>query len=220
MKSLNNILEWLSILVMLTTLVFSLIHRNKKNLFLIQIYIIVSLILNVLLKMLEYMPENKFTSYYSSLLVNIYSIIEITLISLFLLPLVNGRKSKATIKILYLIYISICATIFIAFKDGIFANMSLIFGLENLFIAVPCLLYIFEMIKSDDTIDLKSNSNFIAVCGIFFYFCITIPFFFANYSALRLGLYKFFSLLNTTFYILLFVSFLKAYLCPLQESRN
>jgi hypothetical protein len=218
MEILNNILELISIIVMVVTLAFSLIHRNKRNLFIIQLYIIISLIINVLLKILEYQTEKQISLKYASMLIKIYSIIEFTLLCLFFLRLIKGKKSRNTLKILYSIYVSIFFAISIIFKNAIFLNMSPIYGLENIFIAIPALLYIFEMVKSDDIVDLKSSSEFIAVCGILFYFSVTTPYFFYNHDALRFGLLQLFSLLNTIFYILLFTSFLKAYLCPTQGS--
>lgn len=220
MVSITNLTEWLMIIVIFITMVISIKYGNKKNLLLVQLYIIFSLVFNVLFKVLEYFFDSDFSNRYISMLMKIYSIIEISLICLFLIRLVNRKKSKTVIKTLYIFYISIWSIIFVFFKNALFFNFSPMYGLENLFIVIACMLYIFEIVRSDEIIDLKSNSNFIAVSGIFFYFSISIPYFFIAYSATRLGLIQIFSLLNLVFYILLFISLLKAYLCPLQKSRN
>jgi hypothetical protein len=147
-------------------------------------------------------------------------VLEISFMYLFLYGLIRGDKFRVIIKFLYSLYILICTIIWVVIKKGIFITIPSLFGIENLFIIMPCLFYLYEMIKSDDIIDFKTDSNFMATCGILFYFSTTTPYFFGAYSLFKLGLYEFFSLMNTVFYMLLFISFLKAYLCPIPERKN
>ncbi len=53
-------------------------------------------------------------------------------------------------------------------KEFIFLFDPMLFGIEGILLLIPCLFYIFELLKSNLVIDLKSNPNFISTCGCYF----------------------------------------------------
>jgi len=179
MKSINNIIELSNLLAMAATLGLSFYAQKNKELSLIGKYITVSLFLNIWLKIADYLPQNIVYQNITGLSTNIYSVVEFSLIYLFLFRLITAAKFHTLLKIFYALFISISFAIWIGYKGSIFGNISPLYGLENILITTACFLYLFEILKSEEIIDFKSDPKFISVCGILFYFSITIPFFFS-----------------------------------------
>ena len=124
-------------------------------------------------------------------------------------------------KAFLIVYFSICALHWIIKVKGIFTFVPNLFGFEGILIIVPCFFYIYEILKSDSYIDLKNNAHFIVICGILFYFGITIPSYFSWYNLYYLSpqFIKIVIVTNYTFYTILFISFMKAYLCTASEKK-
>ena len=94
-------------------------------------------------------------------------------------------------------------------------------GVEGILITTCCIYYIFEILKFDMNVDLKSDANFIATCGILFYFSLSIPTYFSLYNLhyLAPAFEKITILANSIFYTILFISFMKAYICPIPKQN-
>ncbi len=178
--------------------------------------------MNVILKFLELLPEFNPDHKISSATINIYSVIEISLLYAFLYKRILGKGFRISMIVFFLIYFLICTFFWVGKSNAIFLFGPNLFGLEDLFIAIPCLFYIYEIMKSDLNIDFKSDANFIITCGILFYFSITTPYFLAYYNLYATAplILHLFSIFNSIFYGLLFLSFLKAYLCPIPKQEN
>lgn len=153
-------------------------HRDNKVLLPIQLYIVVSLALNVLLKITDFLPKNIATNNYTNLVINIYSISEISLIYYFIFSLLKGSNFKTLMIFLYIFYLSVIVIIWFTSHNSIFFYLPLLMGLENLFIVISSFFYMYEIFKSNDILNFKADPKFIAVSGILFYFSISIPFFF------------------------------------------
>jgi hypothetical protein len=222
MESIINIVDWFAIIIIFITVVVSLIQRKRKALFPIQLYIILSLSLNLLSKFFTFLPEVYNAKNLEQLIFNINSVVEIFLIYCFLYIRIKGKGFRMSMIILFLAYVSIC-TIFWQFKkDAIFYFAPALFGIEDLLIIVPCIFYIYEIMKSDLKMALKSDSYFIVTCGILFYFSISIPSNLAWYdlNIISPGFDKILLLSNNIFYTILILSFMKAFLCPIQEQQQ
>jgi len=217
-----NICEWFAILAIMVAFVFSLIKREKKNLLPIQSYIIISLLVNILLKFLELLPQFNPDHRVSGVTINIYSLIEISLLYVFLFKRIAGKRFRIFMIFFYLIYFSICTSLCFGKYKAIFFSNPVLFGLEDLFLAIPCMFYFYEIMKSDLHSDFKTDENFIITCGILFYFSITTPYFLENYNmyVIAPAFLNLFSIFNSIFYGLLFLSFMKAYLCPIPKQEN
>lgn len=217
----TDITYWISLISIITSLVVSFIYRKKKDLLPIQVYIIVSFIVNGALKVVEILSMEKQFEEFESALVNIYSILEISIIYYYFFKIISRREFRTLMRFFLLIYFSTCSILWYFEAKGIYNFAPNLFGLEGLLITIPCFFYIYEIFRSDLRIDLISNSNFIVTCGILFYFGVTIPSYLSWYNlyyvapeALKITIIS-----NYSFYALLFFSFSKAYLCIIPQQK-
>ncbi len=222
MDTLFSIFDWIYIPAIIVSLITSFLHRHKKHLFPIQLYIIISLVVNIIIKITDFIPRTSLIVTINNVVLNIYSIVEIALLYYFIYGILKSRKFRLILIIFFIIYLSIYVSIWISTQKPFFLTEGPPFGFENLLLTIPCFFIMYEFMISDLVFDFKSDANFIITCGILFYFSITTPFYF-GYSAMERiapGFFKIFSILNFTFYALLFISFTKAYLCPLPEQKS
>jgi hypothetical protein len=222
MEVANQITDWFSLITIVISLIISVIHRDKKELFPIQIYIVVSLLFNFVAKIFDYYPKNSAHNHLGEVTLNIYSILEIGLLYYFLfVRLVNTKLRTITI-FLFIAYPLICMIYWIIRDNSFFTFSPDLFGIECLLIIIPCFFYIYETLRSDLPINLNSDTSFIIICGILFYFSISIPSYFSWYN-LRLlepGIARILILFNSIFYTILFFSFMKAYLCSTPNPKH
>jgi hypothetical protein len=220
MDLVNNIFEWLCVVTILIALFFSFRSKNKLNLKPISLYVAISLVFNIFLKTNEFFLSTQNQDKYISAAMNIYSWLEISILFYFLYCQIWSSKFRAIIITFFSVYLSLCTIIWTLSPAGIFRTIPDLFGIENLFITTACLFYLYEIIKSDLVLDFKYDPKFIITCGILFYFSISIPVFFNGYNLKQMGFLNTFYLLNNSFYMLLFISFIKAFLCPIQEQKQ
>jgi hypothetical protein len=222
METAYTFFDWLYIPAIITALVVSLVCKKRTQLYPIKLYIIISLFVNIIIKTSDFIPSSHFIIMTNHIILNIYSIVEIGLLYYFIYGVLKGKKLKKTLIIFFGLYLLLYASIWIYMQRPFFLTEGPPFGFENLLISVPCLFVIYEYMNSELLLDFKSNANFIIICGMLFYFSITTPFYF-GYSILENitpRFFKIFGILNFAFYSLLFVSFTKAYLCPLPEQKH
>jgi hypothetical protein len=217
MEIANQIVNWLSLVTIIITFVISLLYQDRKNLLPIQLYIIVSLVVNLTLNIFDILPLKSTYKNIEQVSFNIYSLLEISLIYYFLFIRIKGKGFHITMLIAFLIFISICIVGWSLSNKLFFSFAPDLSGIEGLLITVACLFYIYEILKSDLHVDLKSDANFIVTCGILFYFSVSIPTYFSwfNLHYMAPGFQKIIILTNSIFYTILFISFMKAYLCPI-----
>lgn len=216
----TNISEWIFLFTSIAALIFSILYRSKKFIAPIQFYIIISVINGLILKSFDFIPAQVRYLEIIRIVIKIYSLLEISLIFYFYYIQFKLRKNRKILIFIYLIYAGSC--LFVGLVKGKTANFIPVnFGLENLLITIISLYYILTFLKSDKLIDFKSSPEFIASCGILFYFSITTPYFLIYsilYSASAFYTDEF-SILNYLSYSLLFISFIKAYLCPVPRLK-
>jgi hypothetical protein len=217
-----TITDWILFLSIIASFAISLKHREKKDLLPIQLYIIVSLIVNAILKFIEISSTFKQNEKVESALINIYSILEITILYYFFLKRIRRIGFRISLIMFYLFYLFTCITLWTIRSEGIFLYAPNLFGIEGLLLTIPCFFYIFEIVKSDKYVDLKFSANFIVTCGILFYFGITIPAYFSWYNLYCMDprFDKIVIISNYIFYTLLFISFMKAYLCIIPKRQH
>src|SRR5450432_1040344 len=213
MEIANQIVNWLSLVTIIIAFVISVLYQSRKNLLPIQLYIIVSIVANLILNIFDLLPIKSSYKNIEQVSFNIYSLLEISLIYYFLFIRIKGKWFHITMLISFLIFISICV-IGWTFNNKLFFSFAPdLSGVEGLLITVACLFYIYEILKSDLNIDLKSDANFIVTCGILFYFSVSIPTYFSWYNLHYMApeFQKIIILANSIFYTTLFISFMKAY---------
>jgi|SRR5450432_1083487 len=212
---------WISLTILTIAFIISLIHRGKKDLLPIQLYIVVSIILNLFSNILNFLPENGTYKHIGESSVNTHSILEIFFIYTFLYLRIRSIKFRNTMIIFFIFYISICLILWTHFNSfGSF--LPDLFGIEGILIIIPSLIYIYEIFKSDLVLDFKSDANFIVTCGILFYFSITTPICFCWYNLyhIALGFNKILIFSISIFFMILIISFMKAYLCPIRNLQQ
>jgi len=217
-----KIADWTSFFAIIIAFVISIVCWKKDFLYPIQLYIAISFVVNSVLKTIEIFPGNEFALKIASVVVNIYSIVEILIICYFLYLRLTRNVFRITVRFLVVLYWCICLLMWTIYPKSFFVNALPLYGIENLFILTSCIFCMYEILKSDILINLKSDSNFIVICGILFYFSITAPFFIGYFFLIRIApeLDKLLNLLNSIAYTLLFISFMKAYLCQYQEQKQ
>jgi hypothetical protein len=217
-----NIADCLAILSILIAFIVSLTRRNDKTLFTIQLYIIVSLIVNIFLEITEIIPTYDPTGRIASVVSNIYSLIEISLLLYFINGNLRGKGFRATLKILLLLYFSICLLIWTSKYQALFFIVPHLFGIENFLIVVACLFYFYEVLNSELVLNFKSDAIFIVTCGLLFYFSIMTPLLFSYFIWVNVApeLNQIVRIMNMMFYSILFISLMKAYLCPSPKQKQ
>ena len=221
MDFIYTLCDWIYIPAILSSLIASFLHKIKKNLLPIQIYVVISLIVNIILKISDLVPKNSISKMINYTVLNIYSIFEISLLYFFIYQILTRRKLKVSLLILFTLYSVIYISILFLYQKSFIFSQGPPFALENLLITIACFFVIYEFMNSNAVLNFESNANFIIICGILFYYSITIPFYF-SYSLLEKispEFFKIFSILNYVFYALLFFSFTKAFLCQLPEQK-
>src|SRR3984957_10749854 len=221
METAIHIANWLSLTVIVLAFFFTLQNSDKKNLIPIKIYIILSIVANLIMNVFDsFFPQ----SYHRNLeqaAFNICCLLEISLIYYFLFTRIKGKWLRAIGSISFFLFISICVLCWLL-NDRIFYSFTPdLLGVEGLLITGYCLFYIYEILRSDINIDLKTDASFIVTCGILFYFSLSVPTYFSWYNLhyLAPSFEKITILTNSIFYTILFISFIKAYLCPIPNQK-
>ena len=217
METANQIINWISLSVIIMAFIMTLRYPKRENLAPIKLYIFVSIIANLVLNFFDIFLSKGYYRSIEQVAFNIYSILEIFLIFYFLFFRIKSKRLRTIMLISFLLYISIYISSWILNHKLFFSFIPEYLGLEGIIITICCLFYMFEILKSDIKIDLKSDSNFIATCGILFYFSLSIPTYFSWYNLRYFapGFHQITILANSIFYSILFISFMKAYICPI-----
>jgi hypothetical protein len=195
--------------------------NSKKYLFPIQLYIIFSLFNGLFLNILEQLPQKNIYYNVANAEINIYSIVEFSIFYYFIHKNIHGKRNKNFLLFLYILYTSFIFFTWLRIHNGIFSSLPSHYGLGNLFITIASLFYIYEILKSDLINDFKTNAKFLVTCGALFYFSTTIPIFFLTnvLYALAPTFITLYNGINELLFSILFISFIKAYLCPSPQQK-
>lgn len=208
-----TIADWVFFLSIIAAFIVSIIHREKKDLRPIQLYIVVSIVLNATLKIIEaFSSTNKNIE---TAIINIFSTLEITILYYYLVKRITRMKFQISMLIFLATYFLACIILWTVKEEGVFFYSPNLFGVEGFLLTIPCLFYVLEILNSDTYFDLKANEHFIVSCGILFYFSITIPSYFGWYNLYYSDptFYKLVIISNYIFYTVFFITIIKAYLC-------
>jgi hypothetical protein len=222
METANQITDWISLFVIIATLIISFAYRDRQNLISIRIYIIASFIFNLIAKISDYYSKNSAYNFSGEVALNIFSLLEISLLYYFLFKRIKSQKFRIIIVIFLLTYYSTCIILWTVKKDSFYAFSPALFGIESFLLAIPCFFYINEILKSDLSINFKSDPNFIITCGILFYFSISAPSYFSwyNLKLMAPNILRILILSNSIFYTVLFFSFMKAFICTIPKLKH
>lgn len=221
METAIQITNWLSLTVIVIAFFFTLQYSDRKNLMPIKIYIILSIVANLTMNVFDsFFPQSHFRNFEQAVF-NICCLLEVSLIYYFLFIRTKGKWFRTIGSISFFLYISICILCWLLNHRLFYSFTPDLLGVEGLLITSYCLFYIYEILRSDINTDLMADANFIVTCGILFYFSLSVPTYFSWYNLhyLAPGFEKIAILANSIFYIILFISFMKAYLCPITNQK-
>jgi hypothetical protein len=217
-----NLAEIVLTITMITTFIVSLIYcKTKRFLLPIQLYIFVSLINGALLTTMSHYINNELYIKLGCAEINIFSLFELSLFYYYLYKIILVSLYRIIMIVIYVSFTLVSLYTWTVMPNGFYAYLPTLYGLENLLIIIPALFYAYESLKSDLEIDFSKDPHFIIVCGILFYFGLTMPIFLLN-GILNVVAPSFASLykgINEFLLAILFISFFKAYLCPLPERK-
>src|SRR5450432_4921183 len=108
MEIANQIVNWLSLVTIIIAFVISVLYQSRKNLLPIQLYIIVSIVANLILNIFDLLPIKSSYKNIEQVSFNIYSLLEISLIYYFLFISIKGKGFRTTMLISLFIFLSIC----------------------------------------------------------------------------------------------------------------
>jgi len=133
------------------------------------------------------------------------------------------RLLRQKIKILQFLFIlCLTITILLRFINGFDKAGFEIYAITNFGKALFCLFYYIELFKTKPKLILKNEPAFWIVSGLFFYSCVSLPFY-AIYEFIHarfpISISKnLFSLTNIAI-ILMHILFIKAYLCQIRQHK-
>ena len=186
--------------------------RNRdKQLQFITYYISASLLIDCISIYYElFLPNAK----NESISISIFMLFEITIFFIYIKNNINNVKLKMTIKTLFISFLILVFCIGINYSSLCYRSNSWLPVIESLFLIIPCFFYFFELFISHKII-LKNHSSFWVVTGILFYNCCSIPIYLLSEYILK-NMPSYFNIvfsLNYILYTILFLLFIKAYLC-------
>jgi hypothetical protein len=217
-----KIVDWIFFLTVIVAFVVSVRRPGNTDLRPIQVYIVVMLIEDILLEFIGILPHIKDNLKYTNIVLNISSLFEISIIFYFLNKIIVKKSFRIAMLIFLVFYLMVCLYVWTGKYKAFFYVVPQLFGLENFLITVACLFYFYEILNSEIIINIRSNSNFTVICGLLFYFSIMTPLSFSYFIWLKSApeLNSVIQIMNMIFYSILFISLIKAYLCPFPEQKH
>ena len=195
--------------------VVSMIYRKgDKRLRYITYYIIIALINDSICVYSElFVINTRLKRRILSIAVSIFLLIEITIFFIYLYNNISNKKMK-NITIILLSFFFIFSYLAIGNSTFYYMSISWADALESLCLIIPCLFYFFELFKFPE-IAFKKKESFWVITGILFYMSASIPIFLLS-DYIKKNIPAYFDIifsLNYILYSILFLLFIKAYLC-------
>jgi hypothetical protein len=155
----------------------------------------------------------------------IFTLIEFLIFMHFFYNIINSTSKKRLIALLItlflLVYISYLANDLILYRNIKTDTVTIVYTLESAVLLIPSIFYYFQVFTNPPTINLRKESSFWVVTGIFFSMICSLPYcIIENYlrkinSSLYVQLFAILYIL----YCLLFLMIIRAYLCQNQHFK-
>ena len=149
------------------------------------------------------------------LLSSIFSIVEITFLYLFLYNNINGYNKRSAMKLIYSIFALFIFYLCVTKRMYILKMPNQVYALESICLVVASLFYFHGLFTTSKLFVLKKHPSFWVVTGILLYHGCCVPIYLLiNFVNHHLPLYvNFIPAFNYLLYCILFILFMKAYLC-------
>ena len=206
-------------LTLLITVVVSLVHRGHKELQPIRIWLIYVLADELLDWVVKLSSHRAFLSY-RPIHTNLETIINLSLLYIFFAGVITRPFFRVSMLVMYISYLVACVIMWVPlghFKDF---SGSLI-GFNYFCIAIPCVFYFYDLLRSELETDLKKDPVFYVVCGIFCFYAVAVPFG-ITYKILYDATPWVMGFLITTsavFDLVMKIFIIKAFLCPVPRLK-
>jgi hypothetical protein len=209
----------LEIVVFLATVVISLIYRRNKKLNPIRFFLLESVAGLIATAMA---PHTKAGVLAFNTTYNLFTFLDLVVLYYYLWCLITRRLLRKILLVSFTIIAGICVYFFANPRFGLTSFMPILYGMQNLFITLPCLLYFYELFNSEDDVDLRTNPHFYIACAVLFFYGATFPFFMA-FKTLYDATPEMIDLLSTVENLLIAImdfTILRAFLCPFPEDHS
>ena len=208
----------LEIAVFLATIIISWIYRRNRELNPIRFYLAQGAILIVAMIFIQ---NTSGSNRIHEILFNLFSFLDVTVLYFYFWCLMQGKSIRVFLFCSFLSISAICIYFWTSRQFGWSTFIPILYGIQNLFITLPCLLYIFELFKSDEEVDLKTKPHFYIACAFLFFYGATFPFYityetlYEVTSEIRLVLNSVHEFLS----IIMYFTIMKAFLCPYPDHK-
>jgi hypothetical protein len=209
--------DWIMFCITIIAFGISLRSFHDKRLKILTVYLSGTIIMDALAVFFDAQGLNVGSNEYKyDISLNIYMLFECTTFTFYIFTNLAKSIWKVYTIILYCIFIIFLLIIWNKYPTSFSKYSPQLFAIEGLFIVLFCLFYLYELSKS--SLNLKKQPSFWIITGSIFYFSVTIPYYLLFYS-LQNRLPEYLPLVNSLSFILysiLYLFFIKAFLCPQQ----
>ena len=165
LKSLSVWSYVLDILAVAVALIIGLVRKNKE-LRPVLLFVISSLIFDIVP---FFFVHNQGGRTLHNEMFNISVVIELTILYYYYQTLLERPAFLYCLYTLYAIFSGLILYLWLGPMHTFKVFWVTLYGVENLFLTIPCFLYFYQLFRSDDAMDLKSNPHFFVVSGIIFF---------------------------------------------------
>lgn len=156
-----------------------------------------------------------------NLTVHLYIIIELAILTYFFFIKIKSKRLRNVILSLNCFLFSILLFNFFTNNNFITEYYSSFVAIEAIINLIGCIFIFIQILDEDSNTPLLETPDFIITSGFFFFFGFTCPgYILTNYFNIDLVLSKFLSIQNALVYIILYVTFVIAYLCKIRSSKS
>jgi hypothetical protein len=203
--------DWIMFVVLIIAFIISLkYHKRSKELRIITYYLGASVLEDSINTYFDLVKKNTLVLYTT---LGLFLIVEFIIFCIYLYNAISSRRMRAIMKFFYWTFLALLLFSWIKWKSIDVPQLAYV--VEALYLIVPCLVYFYELFTGSKLVFLKSHPSFWIVTGILFYNSCSLPLFLLiEYFNRKAPTYAniLFSL-NYILYSILYLLFLRAYLC-------
>jgi len=155
-----------------------------------------------------------------SLSINLYILIELAIITYFFYFKIKNQILRNILFISNSLLFFVM--LFFVLTDNNFINehYSRFVAIEAILSLLGCIFVFVQILDEDSNEPLLNSPDFIITSGLFFFFSFTCPFYLLSYYLKdEILLHKCLSTLNNLVYVILYISFIIAYVCKIRTNK-
>ena len=211
-KTISLLFFILNALALVVAFLFSLIRKNKE-LRPIQFYLFFTMLF-FFLALLKAQSATEGIDFYK--LYNIGILVDLSTLYYYFHTLLTRRSQRRWLLICLIVFVCLALYFWLGPMHAFARFWGTLYGLENIFVTIPCFFYFYQVFNSDVITDFKTNPHFFVVCGLLFFYATTFPFY-ISYNIMydvTPEILKNLVIVNNLLSLILYSTIIKAYLCP------